>query len=90
MYLTKAYTYKGIALEAAVFKIQTITIQDNQLDFYVAIKTTPTSETLEGETHGCAYDAKAGTPEAQAYAYLKTLESYTSAETVTEDTTTSV
>lgn len=84
MYLTKAYTYKGISLASAVFKIQTITIQDGQLDFYVAIKVTPTSETLAGETHGCAYDSTAGTPEDQAYAYLKTLESYASAETVTE------
>lgn len=76
MSLLRDITYKGIPIKNAVYTVDTITIQGGQLDFFVSIRASKDAPLLDGETHGCVYNPEAGTPEEQAYAYLKSLDEY--------------
>lgn len=80
MALIKTTIYKGLTVTDARYTVEYITIQGKQLDFFVSMKANKDSPQLDGETHGCSYDPTAGTPEQQAYAYLKTLEEFEGAE----------
>ncbi|WP_417639099.1 hypothetical protein [Klebsiella aerogenes] len=74
MAILKTVDFKGITVENAVFTVDTITIQGGQLDFFVSMRAKADAPMLDGENYGCSYDPSAGTPEEQAYSYLKSLE----------------
>lgn len=80
MSLIKTTTFKGLTVENAVFTVEHITMQGNQLDFFVSMKADKSSLPLDGETHGCAYIQNSLSPSEQAYAYLKSLPFYEGAE----------
>lgn len=84
MYLKKDSTYNGLNVPNAVFKVEYVTIQNGQLDFFVSMRAAVDALILTGETHGCIYDPDGINPEKQAYAYLKTLPEYSSAVEVTD------
>lgn len=74
MSITRDVVFKGIPLKNAVYKVQSITVQNGQLDFYVTLRANESSPVLEAYNIGCAYD-KSGAPlEDQAYAYLNNME----------------
>ena len=70
----KTIEYKGLMVQNAIYTVESITIQGEQLDFFVSVRAKKGSELLSGEYYGCSYDKLKGDPEDQAYSYLKTLE----------------
>lgn len=81
MALIKNSVFHGIELQDAVFTVETVTIS-SQLDFTVSMRASSDGERLSMSHHGCAYDASAGDPFTQAYAYLKSLDEFSNATEV--------
>lgn len=79
MKLKMAATYKGIPIPAAVFTVEYITIQNNQLDFYLSMRAEVGAYILSGEYYGCSYDSSSANLEEQAYNYIKNLPEFSSA-----------
>ncbi|HFD7847431.1 TPA: hypothetical protein ACF58E_002115 [Klebsiella michiganensis] len=82
MALLKTTEYKGLTVTDAIYTLESITIQGGQLDFFISMRAAAGTPMLDGENYGCAYDPAAGTPEEQAYAYLKTLPAFSEATEV--------
>ncbi|EOZ9097154.1 hypothetical protein ACQX94_003025 [Klebsiella aerogenes] len=79
MALLKTTEYKGLTVTDALYTVESITIQGGQLDFFVSMRAVAGAQMLDGENYGCAYDPAAGTPEEQAYAWLKTQDAFSGA-----------
>ena len=74
MSFTKSITYKGLALNDVLFSVERCTLQDGQLDFFIAMRAGEGLPLIDGQTHGCPYDSTGDTPESQAQAYAMTLD----------------
>lgn len=86
MSYTVALNYKGLDIPAALITVQSCSVQGSQLDFFVSMRAGEGLPMIDGQTHGCAYDPSAGTPEEQAYAYLATLDNPLEVPVVEVDT----
>lgn len=73
--------FKGISVPSAIISVEDINISASHetMAFVISCKATYESEAFSTSMYGCAYDVTGLSPVDQAYAYLKTLDEFSTA-----------